>query len=167
MRPWLLVACISASPAILACNDDPSSQGGTARGSEIVATGNNAGTADDGTSPNQLCFDTINQYRQSAGLPPYTRWTSIESCADGEAKSDGSTGQAHGAFPSCGEMAQNECPGTPGTPSRALPLCLRAMIAEGAGGGHHDTMLSTKYTKVACGVAVTADGATWSVQNFR
>jgi hypothetical protein len=164
MRPWPLVALgIGAS----ACGDDPNSLNGTGHGSAIVATGSKAGTTEDGTSPNELCFDRINQYRQSAGLPPYTRWTSIEACADGEAKSDGSTGQAHGAFPSCGEMAQNECPGTHGVPSRALPVCLSAMIGEGPGGGHHDTMLSTKYTKVACGVAVTADGTTWSVQNFR
>jgi hypothetical protein len=119
-----------------------------------------------GATGGDLCVDTINQYRSQAGLPPLQRWTESESCADGEAQSDSSTGRAHGAFPSCGEVAQNECPGFPGQPENALPQCLRTMVDEGPGGGHYQNMFSTEYTRVACGVTMVG-GTMWSVQDFR
>ena len=170
MRPRLGVML----PFLLACGDDPSTLrngtgyysagAGTSTGTD---TSSGAGGSVASGSPNELCFDTINQYRASAGLPPYARWSAIEPCADGEAKSDATTSSAHGAFASCGELAQTECPATPGRPAQAIPACLHAMIAAGPGEPHHDALLSTNYTKVGCGVAVTANGTTWSVQNFR
>jgi hypothetical protein len=166
MRPRFGVVLL----VLLACGDDPSAlRNGTGYDSAGTASGTSGGAAEaasSGASPNELCFDTINRYRASAGLPPYARWSAIESCADGEAKSDASTGSAHGAFASCGEVAQTECPGTPGGPAQAIPACLGAMIAAGPGEPHHDAILSTSYTKVACGVA-TVSGTTWTVQDFR
>jgi hypothetical protein len=48
-------------------------------------------------------------------LAPYARWTSAETCVDGQATSDEQTGQAHGAWmkqtDSCNGNAQNECLG--------------------------------------------------------
>jgi hypothetical protein len=157
---------------LVSCGDDPNTLASSRTRSASSSSGDSAEDSSEvvsssGGSANQLCFDTINGFRKSAGLAPYVRWSSAESCSDGEAKSDGTTNRAHGAFPSCGEMAQNECPATPGQPNSALPLCLRAMINAGPGEPHHDTMLSTQYTKVACGVFATPGGATWSVQNFR
>ena len=134
-----------------------SSNGGSSSG-EVVGTGETA---------NELCWSTINAYREREGLPPLERWTDGEACADGEAKSDADSNKPHGAFPRCGELAQNECPGTPGPAEEGIPRCLALMWAEGPGGGHHDTMATTKYKKVACGVFVTSRGAIWSVQNFR
>lgn len=167
--------------ALLSCGDDLDSlDGGGARGrrsgggssSSSSSGSSGAGTSGDvvtgtGASPNELCWSTINEHRKRDGLPPYERWTEAEACSDGEARSDAETNRPHGAFPRCGELAQNECPDTPGPPEEGIPACLAMMWAEGPGGGHHDNMASTQYTKAACGVFVTARGAIWSVQNFR
>ena len=147
------LACSSGNPA--------GSDGGT--GAEA---GGGDGTAE------QLCVDTINQYRASLGLPAYQRWTPEESCADGQAKSDSQSGTAHGAFGQCTEFAQNECPGWPGPPSSMIPQCLAMMWAEGPGAdfsthGHYINMSSTKYTQVACGFYTTSAGKIWSVQDFK
>ncbi len=95
------------------------------------------------------------------------RWREGEPCADGQAKADAATRRAHGAFGRCEELAQNECPGNPGTAEPNIGGCLQAMWDEGPGGGHHDIMASTKYTQVACGMHDTGNGTFWSVQNFR
>jgi hypothetical protein len=76
------------------------------------------------------------------------------------------TMQAHGAFGSCGENAQNECPGWPGPADQMIGSCLDAMWGEGPGGGHYDNMASTDRTEAACGFFTLANGEVWSVQNF-
>lgn len=118
-----------------------------------------------------MCVDKINEYRATLGLTPYQRWNSAETCADGEAKTDSETGQAHSAFPSCGEWAQNECPGY-GSLDSTVTTCLAQMWAEGPGAdfnthGHYINMSSTSYTQVACGFYVTANGSVWAVQDFQ
>ncbi len=125
----------------------------------------------DGTAE-QLCVDTINNYRKSLGLAPYGRWTAEETCADGQAKSDSQTGTPHGAFGQCSEFAQNECPGWPGPPSSMITQCLAMMWAEGPGTdftthGHYINMSSTQYTEVACGFYTLSDGSVWAVQDFK
>lgn len=119
----------------------------------------------------QRCVDRINAFRKLEGLPPYQRWLEAESCSDGEAESDSKTGKPHGAFPSCGESAQNECPGW-GSIDQTISGCLQQMYNEGPGSdfskhGHYINMTSTKYSKVACGFYVTSSGKVWAVQNFR
>jgi len=157
----VLVACTSDTSS-LAGRDGTSSSGGERAGE----TGEAATTSSDGSTAD-LCVSTINEYRRAKGLAPYVRWAEAETCSDGQAKSDGQTSSAHGAFGRCGELAQNECPGWPGPPEQMIPKCLAAMMDEGPGGGHHDAMMSRRYTKVACGFATTARGAVWSVQNFK
>ncbi|MEZ4451575.1 MAG: CAP domain-containing protein [Nannocystaceae bacterium] len=121
----------------------------------------------------QACVDEINMYRAMLDLPPYERWASAETCADGEAESDAMTNTPHGAFGECGEWAQNECPGWPaGDPIGSLKGCLAQMWAEGPGmdfntHGHYINMSSTKYTKVACGFYVTGGNKLWAVQDFQ
>ena len=127
-------------------------------------------------SHRQACGDKINEYRATLNLPPYARWKEGEPCADKEAKSDSETGQAHGAFRTCEDIAekenaQNECPGWPSLDS-IVNGCLDAMWDEGPGPwdeghGHYINMTSTSYTKVACGFYVTPDGSVWAVQNFK
>lgn len=133
--------------------------------------GSGSGGGGDG-SAEQLCVDLINMYRATLDLPPYERWTDGEDCAAEEAAMDSRTGQAHGAFPMCGESAQNECPGWPGPPDSMIDGCLELMWAEGPGEdfqehGHYINMSSTQYGQVACGFHTTDEGAVWSVQNFR
>ena len=170
-------ACIVTA----ACGDDPNTEkpGGTgssgSSGSGSMTGdmttdpgtgGDMTGTTSDG-SAEQTCVDTINMYRAKVGAPAYTRWTSEESCADGEAKSDSSSGAAHGAFGSCKEFAQNECPGWPGPAGSMIPQCLAAMWAEGPGGGHYENMKSKQYTQVSCGFYTLPNGKVWAVQNFK
>jgi hypothetical protein len=119
------------------------------------------------TTAEQVCVDTINSYRKTLNLPPLARWTGAETCSDSEATSDGQTGQAHGAFPKCGEFAQNECPGWPGPSAQMIPGCLKAMWAEGPGGGHYENMRSSQWTQVSCGFSTLPNGDVWAVQNFK
>jgi hypothetical protein len=119
----------------------------------------------------ELCVQRINEYRATEGKPPYKRWRSGEECADEEARLDSESGVAHGAFPMCGERAQNECPGWPSVED-TVQGCLDMMWAEGPGEpfsehGHYLNMSSTQYTEVACGFHVTSSGSVWAVQNFR
>jgi hypothetical protein len=167
----LLLAIVCAA---IACGDDDSSSGG--RGGASSSSGGGASSGDpssssssgggDGTAA-QICVDTINAYRKQAGLAPCERWTAAEACADAQAKSDGSTNTGHGAFGKCKELGQNECPGWPGPPETMIPQCLKAMWAEGPGGGHHDLMASTKMKRVACGFAAAPNGRIWAVQDFQ
>src|SRR5688572_16629579 len=111
-------------------------------------------------------------YRAMLSLPAYARWTDAEACSDDEAESDSISMTPHGAFGSCGESAQNECPGWPAPPESMIEQCLALMWAEGPGEdfqahGHYINMSSTSYTKVACGYHTTANGSVWAVQNFQ
>jgi hypothetical protein len=147
---------------LLGCGSNPGGPDGGVTG--------DSGSASDG--PAQLCVDTINMYRATLGLPPYARWSEGERCADSQAASDALTGNAHGAFGKCGEMAQNECPDWPGPPETIIKNCLAQMWAEGPGTdfathGHYINMASKSYGKVACGVAQTSTGKYWLVQDFR
>jgi hypothetical protein len=146
----------------------------------LAACGSGGAESGSGSGPGQYawarqaCVDGINQYRATLGLKPYARWTSAESCADGQARSDSQSGTAHGAFTSgttCGAFAQNECPNWSSVGS-IVTHCLQQMWYEGPGSGseahaHYINMSSMKYSSVACGFYVTPQGAVWGVQNFR
>lgn len=188
-RALVLTALLASIASLASCSDEPS-QLGTGRrtgssGATKASSGSGGSSEDDGSSGTSstpsgggggatgdgsaadICVATINEYRKGKGLPPYARWSEMESCADGQAESDGSTRRAHGAFGKCGEFAQNECPGWEGPATTMIPQCLKAMYGEGPGGGHYEAMVSTKYTKVSCGFGTASNGAVWSVQNFR
>ena len=132
-----------------------------------MTTGSSLNTGGGDGSAAQLCVDLINEYRASVGRPALARWTSAEACSDDEAMSDGQSNMAHGAFGSCEEMAQNECPNWPGPEDTLITGCLQLMWDEGPGGGHYDNMENPAYTEVACGFATMSDGKIWAVQNFR
>ncbi|NWF55233.1 MAG: hypothetical protein HXY45_10620 [Syntrophaceae bacterium] len=157
-------------------SDSPSAGGSVGGGAGGGGTGGggSAGGTTGSSYPTaaQDCVETINRYRASIGLAPYQRWTDAEACADNEAKRDAEANKPHGSFGSCGERAQNTCPGWPGTPESMIGSCLAAMWAEGPGTdfskhGHYINMSSTSYTKVACGFYVTPQGRVWTVQDFR
>lgn len=151
-------------------DDDDTTTSTTSSTTSSTTTGTTTTTVDD--SVQQLCVDEINVYRATIGLPPYARWTSAEACADDQAESDSQTGIPHGAFGSCGEWAQNECPGWWGPEEDVIVDCLAMMWAEGPGAdfqthGHYINMSSTTYTEVACGFYTTTSGSVWAVQDFR
>jgi len=150
-----------------------SGQGGSGtQASSASSTSASTGPGGGNNSAAQLCVDKINEYRATLGLPPYARWTDAEMCSDGEAQSDSISMTAHGAFGTCSEWAQNECPGWGGTPDSIIGPCLDMMWAEGPGAdfskhGHYINMSSMNYTQVACGFWVTPQGSVWAVQNFK
>jgi hypothetical protein len=124
-----------------------------------------------GGEAHQLCVDRINEFRASEGKPAYARWAEQEACANDEARQDAMSGQDHGAFPQCGELAQNECPDYDSI-DETLGACLDRMWAEGPGTdfdthGHYLNMASTRYTEVACGYYTTSSGRVWAIQDFR
>ncbi|MEO8874169.1 MAG: CAP domain-containing protein [Polyangiaceae bacterium] len=155
---------------VVACGggDDSSSTAGSDGG-----TGGTGGGTGANASVKSTCVTEINNYRATLGLPAYTEWTDGETCADGEAKSDSESGKAHGAFGTCQEFAQDECPGWPGDNlDTSIKGCLKMMWAEGPGSdfsthGHYLNMSNKGYTQAACGFHVTPDGQMWSVQNFK
>ena len=117
-------------------------------------------------SARQLCVTRTNEYRARVGVAPVARRPDAEACGDAQARSDGASSTAHGAFGKCRERAQNECPGWDGSPESVVERCLAMMFAEGPGGGHYVNMTEGKYRGVSCGFASTPGGKLWVVQNF-
>jgi hypothetical protein len=139
-------------------------------GNSGSGNGGAGGSGDPYEQARQRCVDRVNEFRATEGKPAYERWTAIESCTDGEARKDSESGEAHGAFPECGESAQNECPGY-GSMEDVLGRCLDQMWAEGPGEnfeehGHYLNMSSTSHSRVACGFYETPDGSIWAIQNY-
>jgi len=129
------------------------------------------GSVSGGGDAHQRCVDRINEFRATEGKPAYERWTDQEACASDEARQDANSGVDHGAFPQCGETAQNECPDYDSI-EETLGSCLDRMWAEGPGAdfdthGHYLNMSSTRYTEVACGFYTTTGGRVWAVFDFR
>ncbi len=123
--------------------------------------------------PHQDCVARINQFRAECQcLPPLSRWTGGEDCADRMAEADHDSGQAHGAANRglCEwGYGQNECPGW-GSVGDVIDGCLQMMWDEGPGAnfwahGHYLHMASTELTHVACGF-YSGNNGTWAVQNF-
>ncbi len=164
MRTQIQVTALALA-LVLGCDGDGADQGGSDTGGE-----SNPSNPHDVAA--QHCVDVINMYRASVGVAPVSRWVDAEACSNDEAESDSMTGQAHGAFGSCGEFAQNECPGWPGPVDELIDGCLELMWAEGPGEpfsehGHYINMSNPDYTMVACGFHETGTGSWWAVQNFK
>jgi len=129
------------------------------------------------------CAARVNQFRACVCLPPLTRNTAAEACADQQAAYDAAQATAHAGFSSkvCtpGGNAQNECPGWGGWKSttQVINQCILSMFNEGpppttpcsgtcySTYGHYINMTGS-YTKVACGFYTGTSGQVTSVQNF-
>jgi hypothetical protein len=126
------------------------------------------------------CVARVNQFRACVCLPPLTRWSAGEACADMDAAYDPANG-AHAGFmkgicPQEG-FAQDECPGWQ-SETQVVSGCLQQMFDEGppptnpcSGScyqmhGHFINMTNTDYTMVACGIA-TVNGQVTAVQDFQ
>ena len=116
------------------------------------------------------CIQRLNEYRAKAGVAPVAVRGAGEPCGDDQARRDSASGKAHGAFGLCKEMAQNECPGWPGTVEQVVDGCLKMMFEEGPGEGsahgHYTNMVNPSYTAASCGFFVMPDGSVWAVQDF-
>ena len=125
---------------------------------------------DDFESMRQQCFDKINEYRSTIGVPPLTRYTQGDACADNEARLDSQSGIPHGAFGTCGIYAQNECPEYSSLGS-ICNTCLQQMWDEGPGEpysahGHYINMANTTYTKISIGFYQDSSHKVWAIFNF-
>lgn len=177
----------------LACNALPGPLNGSGSGGGSAQTGQ-GGSGGSGCTPDYACMPTapntgdyyadcvarVNQFRTCVCLPPLTRWTAGEACADQDAAYDPSH-SAHAGFIAriCSPegYAQDECPGWPSETS-VVSGCLQQMFDEGpppsnpCNGscfemyGHFINMTNTSYTLVACGMA-TVNGQITAVQNFQ
>jgi len=126
----------------------------------------------------QLCVDLVNEKRASVGKPLLARWPEGEARAAQEALEDGRARHPHSSFQHRmltgphGLAAQNECESTDTHVPTMIRTCINNMWAEGPERrdslphGHYNNMVNTDYTKLACGFAIQADGALWSVQDF-
>ena len=151
----LLIAGGACSDADLATGDGMSSGGGE----DAFATARTE------------CVDAINAFRATEGLPPLTRWSDGESCADTQGLADSAASASHANLGDCGEWAQNTC-GDRRSTGAIINDCLQSMWDEGPGEpfsehGHYLNMSSTDYTEVACAFVELADGSIWASQNFR
>jgi hypothetical protein len=142
----------------------------TTSASTTTASASASTTGSGMSDPAQICVDTINMYRATLNLPPYQRWSANEACATGQAQGDAAVNTPHANAFTCGENAQNECPGYKAGPlEMAIVKCLAQMWAEGPSQmiNHYEVMASMKYTKVACGFYVLPDGKMWATQDFK
>ena len=136
------------------------------------------------------CLAIINEYRATEQHGPLSRATDERQlCADEQSGEDLASGQAHSHFGSCGEMAQNTGPNVRMASGKSYGefarLYLRmmwedekALVISGKRDpdndedyhyiGHYLNMKGN-YVSVACGFAVSADGATgwFNVDFFR
>jgi hypothetical protein len=149
---------------------------GSTSSSSGGGSGSSSGSSDPITAARQQCVKTINDYRATLNPPsaPLAENTAEETCVDGQAQADATSGTPHSAFGNCQEYAQNECPGWPGPPAAIMGYmsmsCLDQMWAEGpppqGQDNHWLNMENPQYTKVACGFYQDSQGTWWATQDF-
>ena len=161
MRVALLAVVLAA------CGSSGSSTGSSSGGG---GGGSSSGGSDPLAEARQQCVQIINMYRGTVQSAPLGENTGQESCVDGEAQGDATSGTPHSAFGKCGESAQNECPMWPGPPSSIMTNCLAQMWMEGpppqGQDNHWLNMENPQYTQVACGFYQDSQGNWWATQDF-
>ena len=135
------------------------------------------------------CLAKINEYRATEDMPPLTLADEEKhACADKQSADDLAENSAHGHFKACGEFAQNSGPNfstswlKTATAVSDYYLTMmwedeKALVTSGERDpnnnddypyiGHYLNMKNKSYTKVACGIALDADGKKgWLNINF-
>ena len=128
------------------------------------------------------CLAKINEYRATENLKPLALASEEkQACVDKQSADDLASNVAHGHFKACGEFAQNSGPNfstswqTSATDVSDYYLKKmwedeKALVTSGERDpnknedypyiGHYLNMKNTSYTKVACGISLSADGKT-------
>src|SRR4051794_16902197 len=102
MRGGMFAGLIGLALLTLACNALPGPLNGSGSGVESAQTGEGGSGGSGGCTPDYACQPTapdtgdyyadcvarVNQFRACVCLPPLTRWTAGESCADQDAAYD-------------------------------------------------------------------------------
>lgn len=128
------------------------------------------------------CLRLLNEYRATENLKPMALADAQkQQCAIDQAAADMADGAAHGHFGDCGESAQNSGPnfstswksnatGAVQYYEMAMWEKEKALVEQGVTDyqkiGHYLNMKNS-YSKVACGIAISANGKTgWFNMNF-
>jgi hypothetical protein len=194
MKPGSFTGLVASAILALGCSALPGPLHGSGSGGDNAQTGQGGSGGSGACTPDYDCQPTapdtgdyyadcvarVNQFRACVCLPPLSRWTAGEPCADQDAAYDPSHG-AHAGFIAkiCSPegYAQDECPAWP-SETRVVSGCLQQMFDEGppptnpCNGscfetyGHFINMTNTSYTMVACGIA-TVNGQITAVQDFQ
>ena len=183
------------SSETISSDDGTSSSGDTESSSSTVKT--SASSATSTTTPlldyeltqpfidegwRDECLRLLNEYRATEDLEPMTLADAEkQQCAIDQAAADMADGTAHGHFGDCGESAQNSGPNfSTSWKSNATGAVQyyemsmwekeKALVEQGVTEyqqiGHYLNMKNS-YSKVACGIAISADGKTgWFNMNF-
>lgn len=167
--------------ALMACSDDSSSgtNANTDSGNEINNPVSDKETSDDSfinEGWREDCLAKINEYRATEDLPPLALASEEKlTCIDKQSADDLKSNKAHGHMGDCGESAQNSGPNFSTTwqanatavAESYLKMMWEDEKAKAEKGeteyskiGHYLNMKNTSYTKVACGIALSADGKT-------
>lgn len=135
------------------------------------------------------CLAKINEYRATESLPPLSLAAEEkQTCAEEAAAADLAENSPHGHFGDCGEFAQNSGPNFNTSWQKNASAVAeyylkmmweeeKALVTSGERDpekkedypyiGHYLNMKNTSYTKVACGIALSADGKKgWFNVNF-
>ena len=135
------------------------------------------------------CLAKINEYRATESLPPLALAAQEkQTCAEEAAAADLAENSPHGHFGDCGEFAQNSGPNFSTSWQKDASAVAeyylkmmweeeKALVTSGERDpekkedypyiGHYLNMKNKSYTKVACGIALSADGKKgWFNVNF-
>jgi hypothetical protein len=154
----------------------------------VLLAGCNAGGASsgDGGSPAgdqfvQRNLDDLNMYRSQNGAAPLALDAQLTSFAAAGSADLQSTGVPHAHFMAasssgalwtsgfCHTAGENQAPSWPASSDavelNSIDTVLAQMMAEGPGGGHHDNIVGTQFTRVGIALLVQ-NGKLWLTNDF-
>ena len=172
--PVLLCGCLASyDPPGGGGNPDLSMPGGGGGSTDMAMGGS-------GVDPHiQHCLDGVNRYRSQAGLSPYQLSDALNAFALEGSKELAAGGPSHGHFLDaanagtlytmgfCNGGAENQAPGwgINGDEDSTIDAVLASMMAEGPGGGHHDSIVSPTFALLGVGLYVTGNQL-WFTNDF-
>ncbi len=126
----------------------------------------------------QHCLDTLNMYRAQNSAAPLVLDDTLSAFALAGSQEleqdnlphkhfmDASSSGAIWTSGFCHSAGENQAPGWPAADVDAtIDAILKAMMDEGPGGGHHDNIVSTDFTRVGVGLVVDS-GSLWFTNDF-
>jgi uncharacterized protein YkwD len=171
--PWIVLALLGALAfcfALAGCGDSPGAAGGD-------------GGAPSGDALVQHNLDVLNQYRalETPPAPALALDAQLSSFALAGSQQLLASNVPHEHFKSasssgaiwasgfCHDAGENQAPGWPASSDaleqKSIDDVLAQMMAEGPGGGHHDNIVGTQFTRV--GIALLVDnGQLWLTNDF-
>lgn len=181
MRRVVLALAMCMLPACGLLSPQGSGGGGSGGGGAGGSGGGGGSTNADAHQQHNLA--TLNLYRAQAGVAPLVLDDQLSAFSTTAAMELEATGMAHGYFMQqagsgalwgqgfCSTAAENQAPAWPlssfgGDEDATIDAILKAMMDEGPGGGHHDTILAASSTRVGVGLVLDAQQQLWFSNDF-